>query len=93
MPLVIAIQIVMEFSNLVCIIQDSDFDKYKRIVKVLWRDFQGQNNNQIIGARLPLACFSPIAFSYYNSNYHGVFKSSTIEDSDFNKCKEHWRAF
>ena len=42
----------------------------------------------IIGARPPLACFSPSAFSYCNSSCYGVFKSGTTHDSDFLKFKE-----
>ena len=42
----------------------------------------------IIGASPLLACFSSSAFSYCNSNCYGVFKSDTIHDSDFDKCKE-----
>ena len=51
----------------------------------------------IIGARPPLACFSPSAFSYCNSGCYGVFKSGmyicTIHDSDFDKCKEIVKGF
>ena len=42
----------------------------------------------IIGARPPLACFSPSAFSYCNSGCYGVFKSGIIHDSDFDRCKK-----
>ena len=42
----------------------------------------------IIGARPPLACFSPSAFSYCNSSCYGVSKSDTIHESNFNKYKE-----